>query len=255
MITWVMFLAIGLLVGIGVGIYVSRLDDAAKRQKDTLTAQLQESEQKMQSYKTEVEEHFVSTAELVNNMTASYFAVHEKLSQGAKELCDHKINVEKIPLEQKSLLVEETVIENIETTTSNLDSSLTKKISPAIDKESVAVSTEASESITKVESKEDSSVISSPNNDRDVNEQTGQETNPTIKQEDERLGLATSTEDENKASEPKSAVLADVTAGSEASQQVEKKPSGASGENPADLSESGLSEIEQSRINASRMVH
>lgn len=51
-----------------------------KRERDEATAALTQ-------YRAEIDNHFLKTAELVNQMTSSYRAVHEHLSGGARQLC------------------------------------------------------------------------------------------------------------------------------------------------------------------------
>jgi len=88
MITWVLVLGIGLVVGVVAGIYFARLDDFSNKQKKILQQKLEFAEQQLRSYKSQVNEHFLITASLVNSMTESYKAVHAHLAVGARELCD-----------------------------------------------------------------------------------------------------------------------------------------------------------------------
>lgn len=104
MVTWVVFLAVGLVVGIGVGIYVSRLDDEAKRTRQSLERQLQQANEEMQRYKEQVKGHFVTTARLVNNMTESYRAIHEHLTDGATVLCNNEMLAPRVAFSGTTLL-------------------------------------------------------------------------------------------------------------------------------------------------------
>lgn len=91
MITWVLFLGIGMVVGIVAGMYFARLDDVSNSQKKILQQKLDLAEQQLSTYKSQVSEHFLQTASLVNSMTESYKAVHAHLAAGARELCGNQI--------------------------------------------------------------------------------------------------------------------------------------------------------------------
>ena len=104
MVTWVLFLGIGLVVGIVAGLYFARLDDVSNRQKNALQQKLYDSEQQLKNYQSQVSEHFLKTASLVNSMTESYKAVHEHLSQGARQLCDSPVTVAQLEMPATKLL-------------------------------------------------------------------------------------------------------------------------------------------------------
>jgi len=104
MITWVLFLGIGLVVGIVAGLYFARLDDVSNRQKNALQQKLYDTEQQLKNYESQVTEHFLKTASLVNSMTESYKAVHEHLSQGARQLCDSQVTVAQLEMPATKLL-------------------------------------------------------------------------------------------------------------------------------------------------------
>jgi uncharacterized membrane-anchored protein YhcB (DUF1043 family) len=104
MITWVLFLGIGLVVGIIAGLYFARLDDVSNKQKKVLQQKLESAEQQLKGYQSQVTEHFLKTASLVNSMTESYKAVHDHLAMGAKELCDSQVNVAQLEMPTTKLL-------------------------------------------------------------------------------------------------------------------------------------------------------
>ncbi|MFV2056523.1 MAG: YhcB family protein [Thiohalomonadales bacterium] len=106
MITWVIFLAIGILIGVAAGLYFSRLDDAAKRTQDTLSKQLEQKDSELAEYKEHVKSHFVTTADLINNMTESYRAVHDHLSTGVSDLCKEGPSMLGVPFEESKMLGE-----------------------------------------------------------------------------------------------------------------------------------------------------
>ena len=98
MVTWVLFLGIGLIIGVIAGLYFARLDDVSNKQKIALQQKLDQSEQELSAYKSQVTDHFLKTAALVNSMTESYKAVHEHLSLGATKLCGSEVSVEQLEM-------------------------------------------------------------------------------------------------------------------------------------------------------------
>src|SRR5690625_6384905 len=54
-----------------------------KKERDQALAALKQHQEK-------VDRHFLRTAELVNQLTVSYRAVHEQLSEGARSLCSQE---------------------------------------------------------------------------------------------------------------------------------------------------------------------
>lgn len=104
MVTWVVFLGVGLVIGVIAGLYFARLDDVTNSQKKALQQKLDEAESQINTYKSQVSEHFLKTATLVNSMTESYKAVHEHLALGARDLCDAKVTVEKLKMPDENLI-------------------------------------------------------------------------------------------------------------------------------------------------------
>lgn len=104
MVTWVLFLGIGLIIGIVAGLYFARLDDVSNKQKKALQQKLDTAEQQLKTYQSQVTEHFLKTASLVNSMTESYKAVHEHLAVGATELCDREVTVTQLEMPATKLL-------------------------------------------------------------------------------------------------------------------------------------------------------
>ena len=62
-----------------------------------------ELEKENQRFKTEVTDHFVETARLINQMTDSYKAVFDHLSGGAQRLVDPKDLSERLAVEQREV--------------------------------------------------------------------------------------------------------------------------------------------------------
>jgi len=96
MVTWVLYLCIGVVIGGVAGFYFAKLDDFSKKQKRALEEKLKTSESELLDYKLQVTHHFKETAELVNNMTESYQKVHEHLAIGAGTLCNNEVEVNRI---------------------------------------------------------------------------------------------------------------------------------------------------------------
>jgi uncharacterized membrane-anchored protein YhcB (DUF1043 family) len=59
----------------------------ARRNLRRLEQEKLKAEDELKNYRADVDRHFVRTAELVNDMTQAYRAVHEQLAQGAVALC------------------------------------------------------------------------------------------------------------------------------------------------------------------------
>ena len=104
MVTWVLFLGVGLVIGVIAGLYFARLDDVTNSQKKALQQKLDAAEQQLKTYQSQVTDHFLKTAGLVNSMTESYKAVHDHLAVGAKQLCDSQVIVAQLEMPATKLL-------------------------------------------------------------------------------------------------------------------------------------------------------
>ncbi|MGY6587517.1 MAG: ZapG family protein [Wenzhouxiangella sp.] len=83
-------LLLGLLIGgVGVWFWLKSRPGAAQS-----VASLQKENQQ---FREEVNQHFVQTAELINQLTDSYKAVFDHLSDGAERLVDQKTIEERMP--------------------------------------------------------------------------------------------------------------------------------------------------------------
>ncbi len=78
--------AVGLLVGTGLSLALS----PARRNHKRLREERDQARENLARYREEVDQHFLRTAELVNQMTATYRSVHEHLSTGARQLCSEE---------------------------------------------------------------------------------------------------------------------------------------------------------------------
>jgi uncharacterized membrane-anchored protein YhcB (DUF1043 family) len=106
MVTWVLYLCIGLVIGGMAGFYFAKMDDFSRKQKKALEEKLQKTEQEFIGYKDQVTSHFRETATLINDMTESYQKVHKHLAQGVLKLCSNAIEVDKLQVSPNQLLTE-----------------------------------------------------------------------------------------------------------------------------------------------------
>jgi uncharacterized membrane-anchored protein YhcB (DUF1043 family) len=100
----ILFLIIGLAFGGALGYVLKNTDSKLQRRNDELKKQLDEKDADIAVYKQDVANHFLKTADLVNNMTDSYRQVHEHLAQGANALCSEQLGVQQLDIRQTTLL-------------------------------------------------------------------------------------------------------------------------------------------------------
>jgi len=75
------------LVGVLVGLGIARFVLPGTRKIKRLEAEIEQLRREHGEYRGRVNSHFHKTAELIGNMTASYKAVYDHLSDGAQTLC------------------------------------------------------------------------------------------------------------------------------------------------------------------------
>lgn len=92
MTVWI-WLIIGLLAGAAVGAAVAWWYFTRRAQ----TPKYQDLVKQQETFKTEVTDHFVETAQLINQLTDSYKAVFDHLSEGADQLVDPGTLRERLP--------------------------------------------------------------------------------------------------------------------------------------------------------------
>jgi hypothetical protein len=83
-------LGLGLLV-LAVGVTIGRITSAATKRIRQLELELARAHDEMASYRANVNQHFIKTAELLGILTANYRAVYEHLAAGAKTLCTEEV--------------------------------------------------------------------------------------------------------------------------------------------------------------------
>lgn len=91
MISWVAYLSIGILIGFAAGFYFSHLNGSEKKKREELESKLNSAQNEITHYKQNVTDHFVKTSSLINNMTDSYRAIYNHMSDGAKTLCSQSL--------------------------------------------------------------------------------------------------------------------------------------------------------------------
>lgn len=76
--------------GVATGTVLVWLILPPRRRQETLLKERDEARQALSRYREEVDEHFLKTADSVNQLTSAYRSVHEQLSDGARKLCSEQ---------------------------------------------------------------------------------------------------------------------------------------------------------------------
>lgn len=77
-------------VGALIGAALTWMLSPARRQHGVISKERDEARQALSRYREEVDEHFLRTADSVNQLTSAYRSVHEQLSEGARKLCSEQ---------------------------------------------------------------------------------------------------------------------------------------------------------------------
>lgn len=83
----VMQMALLFVGGALLGFLVAYIAFAGPRSQRVLKKERDDAINQFKAHQEKVDQHFLRTAELVNQLTFSYRAVHEQLSEGARSLC------------------------------------------------------------------------------------------------------------------------------------------------------------------------
>lgn len=102
---------VALLTGVAAGAFVLNWLNPNQRKNRDAERELDAMRQEQQHYRDQVTTHFRQTAELINELTASYRAVHNHLAQGVSELCPGDQSPLAILPEPRSLTPEPAPIE------------------------------------------------------------------------------------------------------------------------------------------------
>lgn len=82
--------AIALCIGILVGILGYRLIGRSTRETEKMVEELDAAKAELSEYRTNVNQHFHQTSELVNELTQNYVKVYQHLAEGAQSLGDNQ---------------------------------------------------------------------------------------------------------------------------------------------------------------------
>ena len=84
---WWIALLLLFLAGLGIGFLWGRSTTDASRKAEKLDQELRETRTALEAYKDEVNAHFATTAQLVEQLTENYKAVYRHLAEGSEKLC------------------------------------------------------------------------------------------------------------------------------------------------------------------------
>jgi uncharacterized membrane-anchored protein YhcB (DUF1043 family) len=90
MLEGVIGLLAGLIIGASITIILRRRSGGSDQSVESL-------KRENERFREEVNEHFVQTAELINQLTDSYKAVFDHLSEGAEKLVEPEVIRERLP--------------------------------------------------------------------------------------------------------------------------------------------------------------
>ncbi len=76
----------GAIIGLAAGYIIAQRTAPSRQSQQQLEEHLSEMQQQQENYQNEVSEHFVETADLLNQLTTSYKDVHSHLAKGAQLL-------------------------------------------------------------------------------------------------------------------------------------------------------------------------
>lgn len=88
---WQWALPVLAIAGVAIGFFIGRSSSAGVKRSIQLDQELRETRSELERYRSRVVEHFTTTADLVNRMTADYRAVYEHLAQGAQQLAGNQV--------------------------------------------------------------------------------------------------------------------------------------------------------------------
>jgi uncharacterized protein len=79
------------VAGLAIGFSIGRLKNDGVKRSIQLDQELHETRAELERYRNRVIEHFTTTADLVNQLTADYRAVYEHLANGAQQLAGSQV--------------------------------------------------------------------------------------------------------------------------------------------------------------------
>lgn len=93
-------LAAGTVLGV---VIAGRIGNSSPARISELESELEAMQQKHNTYRESVSDHFGTTAELIQQMTDSYRDVYQHLANGAQELCTEDVAGKMLPANEERL--------------------------------------------------------------------------------------------------------------------------------------------------------
>ncbi len=90
--------------GLAVGIVAAYLTTGNRQRIQELESRLASTQQKFDSYREQVSQHFMKTSDLVQKMTSSYRDVYEHLASGSQALCEDPVATPQLDIPQQPVL-------------------------------------------------------------------------------------------------------------------------------------------------------
>ncbi|WP_026957952.1 YhcB family protein [Aliagarivorans taiwanensis] len=75
-----------LLIGVAIGYFVSRLFGKSSVSERSITQELDQNRKELDSYKQQVQEHFATSAQLLEDMAKQYQSIYEHMANQSKSL-------------------------------------------------------------------------------------------------------------------------------------------------------------------------
>ena len=101
--TWafgIAIFALGLACGAGLGLLLR----GSRRRARELEQELDELRRRFDGYREQVNQHFLTTSELVQKMTDSYRDVYEHLARGSEALCRNPVDTPSLDFTRQAVL-------------------------------------------------------------------------------------------------------------------------------------------------------
>lgn len=90
--------------GLAFGIVGAYLTTGNRQRIEELESRLASTQQKFDSYREQVSQHFLKTSDLVQKMTSSYRDVYEHLASGSQALCEEPVATPQLDIPQQPVL-------------------------------------------------------------------------------------------------------------------------------------------------------
>lgn len=97
---------LGLAVGLGLGFVLAYFVLLRDKRASQLQEELDRHRAQFETFRTQVDQHFVKTSELFQDMTERYRSIYEHLAQGAQSLCSDRLVTHRLTVPQSGPMVE-----------------------------------------------------------------------------------------------------------------------------------------------------